>query len=58
MVKKLTPEERDTLLSPLIGASWVLLQDRDAIKKTFLFKDFNEAFGFMTSVALRAERVS
>lgn len=31
--------------------------DRDAIQKTFRFKDFNEAFGFMTRVAIRAEQL-
>lgn len=30
--------------------------DRDAIEKEFKFKDFNAAFGFMTRVALYAER--
>ncbi|MDZ4374333.1 MAG: 4a-hydroxytetrahydrobiopterin dehydratase [Phenylobacterium sp.] len=31
--------------------------DRDAISKTFRFKDFNAAFGFMTRVAIRAEQL-
>ena len=30
---------------------------RDAISKTFKFKDFNAAFGFMTRVALAAEKL-
>lgn len=30
--------------------------DREAIEKEFRFKDFNAAFGFMTRVALYAER--
>ena len=30
---------------------------RDAIQKTFNFKDFNEAFGFMTRVALKADKM-
>ena len=29
----------------------------DAIAKTFRFKDFNAAFGFMTRVAIRAEQL-
>jgi 4a-hydroxytetrahydrobiopterin dehydratase len=28
---------------------------RDAIQRTFRFKDFNMAFGFMTRVAIKAE---
>ena len=34
------------------------MEDRDAIKKSFTFGDFNEAFGFMTRVALRAEQLN
>ena len=30
---------------------------RDAIQRTFKFKDFNAAFGFMTRVAIRAEQL-
>jgi 4a-hydroxytetrahydrobiopterin dehydratase len=29
---------------------------RDAIYKEFIFKDFNEAFGFMTRVAILADK--
>ena len=34
-----------------------LAGDRDAIQRTYKFKDFNEAFGFMTRVALRADQL-
>jgi pterin-4a-carbinolamine dehydratase len=34
---------------------WAMVPDRDAIQKEFRFKNFNEAFGFMTRVALKAE---
>lgn len=30
---------------------------RDAIQKTFKFKDFNAAFGFMTRVAIKADQL-
>ena len=33
------------------------MEGRDAIKKQFLFGDFNEAFGFMTRVALKADKM-
>ena len=36
---------------------WSADQDRDAIKKIFKFKDFNEAWGFMSQVALLAEKM-
>ena len=31
--------------------------ERDAISKTFRFRDFSEAFGFMARVALKAEQM-
>jgi len=36
---------------------WREVAGRDAITKKFVFKDFNEAFGFMTRVALTAEKM-
>jgi 4a-hydroxytetrahydrobiopterin dehydratase len=36
--------------------SWSLVEGRSAMQKTFQFKDFNEAFGFMTRVALYADK--
>lgn len=41
-------------LSRLEG--WRAAENRDAIEKEFKFKDFNAAFGFMSRVALYAER--
>ncbi len=34
---------------------WAAAKDRDALTRTFKFKTFNEAFGWMTRVALVAE---
>ena len=39
-----------------IPASWEREEQRDAITREFLFKDFNAAFAFMTQVALAAEK--
>ena len=36
---------------------WAYVYGRDAIHKSFKFKDFIEAFGFMTQVALIAEKM-
>jgi 4a-hydroxytetrahydrobiopterin dehydratase len=33
-------------------------EENDKLKKSFTFKDFNEAFGFMTRVALIAEKMN
>ncbi|EFN68806.1 Pterin-4-alpha-carbinolamine dehydratase 2 [Camponotus floridanus] len=54
---KLTPEEREQNLNPLLSSGWTVQSDRDAIYKEFVFKNFNEAFGFMTRVALQAEKM-
>jgi 4a-hydroxytetrahydrobiopterin dehydratase len=37
--------------------SWTAAEDRDALTKSFRFKDFNAAFGWMTRVALAAEKL-
>ena len=50
---------------PKIGApaaleqlpGWSAVAGRDAIEKSFRFNDFNEAFGFMTRIALAAEKL-
>jgi 4a-hydroxytetrahydrobiopterin dehydratase len=54
MVAKLTGAERAAALGELSG--WAPAADRDAIVKKFKFRDFVEAFGFMTRVALLAEK--
>jgi 4a-hydroxytetrahydrobiopterin dehydratase len=53
MAEKLTPDELDNALKTLDG--WARRDGRDAIEKTFKFIDFNQAFGFMTLVAAKAE---
>jgi 4a-hydroxytetrahydrobiopterin dehydratase len=55
MAQKLTGDARKAALAKL--ASWSEVKDRDAITKTFVFRDFNEAFGFMTRAALVAEKL-
>ncbi|AOK30783.1 pterin-4-alpha-carbinolamine dehydratase [Burkholderia singularis] len=55
MVHKLTSEERKTQLENL--PHWVAVPGRDAIQRSFRFADFNEAFGFMTRVAIKAQEM-
>jgi 4a-hydroxytetrahydrobiopterin dehydratase len=38
-------------------SGWDVVDGRDAIRKTFRFADFNEAFGFMSRVALKADQM-
>ncbi|HEY8611624.1 MAG TPA: 4a-hydroxytetrahydrobiopterin dehydratase [Roseomonas sp.] len=53
MVEPLSPARRQAL--PALLPGWSALPDRDAIRREFRFRDFSEAFGFMTRVALLAE---
>lgn len=55
MAQRLTDDARQAALGSLDG--WSAVDGRDAIQKTFKFKDFNEAFGFMARVALVAEKM-
>ncbi len=55
MVAKLDKVQRAAALKGLKG--WSEDGKRDAIRKTFVFADFVEAFGFMTKAALVAERM-
>lgn len=53
-IAKLKDAERAALGSRLPG--WKIAANRDAIERSFKFTDFNAAFGFMTRVALLAEK--
>jgi 4a-hydroxytetrahydrobiopterin dehydratase len=55
MPAKLAGDTRISALMTLRG--WSETSGRDAIQKTFKFKTFNEAFGFMTRAALIAEKM-
>jgi len=52
---KLAGIAREQAIAELDG--WQEVAGRDAICKCFAFKDFNAAFGFMTRVALQAEKM-
>ena len=50
---------KETRADALIGLEgWSDTEDRDAIQKTFTFKSFNQAFSFMTRVAMEAEKAN
>ncbi|HEX7882538.1 MAG TPA: 4a-hydroxytetrahydrobiopterin dehydratase [Afipia sp.] len=54
MVERLSADARRAALAKLKG--WSEVPGREAIMRTFTFRDFNEAFGFMTRAALIAEK--
>lgn len=55
VMTKLTGSARSEALASLTG--WSEAAGRDAIRKEFKFKNFSEAFGFMSRVALAAEKM-
>lgn len=52
MAARLSEAER----AALAAAGWAPVEGRDAVAKTYRFRSFNEAFGWMTRVALWAEK--
>jgi len=58
MTQKLKDIDREATLAPLYDAGWSLCDNRDAITKTFTFRNFVEAFGFMTRAVIWAEKLN
>ncbi len=56
MAEKLSEAELNGALEELSG--WARADGRDAIQKTYKFKDFEAAFAFMTQVAQKAEEMN
>ncbi|KTE15058.1 4a-hydroxytetrahydrobiopterin dehydratase [Sphingopyxis sp. H115] len=55
MVQKLDDAQRTALLARF--PEWTYEPSRDAITRRFQFADFAQAFGFMASVAIIAEKM-
>jgi 4a-hydroxytetrahydrobiopterin dehydratase len=55
MVERLVGAKRKEAIAELRG--WAEVEDRDAIRKTFHFGTFSEAWAFMSRVALLAEKM-
>lgn len=56
MTEKLTKEAREAELAPLLAGGWKMVAGRDAIERSYKFKTFNQAFGWMTRIAMYAEK--
>ncbi|TMS13856.1 pterin-4-alpha-carbinolamine dehydratase 2 isoform X1 [Larimichthys crocea] len=54
----LSSADRDQVVMELRATGWVEVDGRDAIFKELHFKTFNQAFGFMSRVALQAEKMN
>ena len=57
MPNKLTQIERNDELLSLLNNDWKIDDNRDVISKKFKFKSFIQAFSWMTSVAIIAEKM-
>ena len=55
MTQKIAAAQRDATLAEI--SDWKPAEGRDAITRSFKFADFSQAFGFMTRVALAAEKL-
>jgi 4a-hydroxytetrahydrobiopterin dehydratase len=58
MTDKLAGDERSEALAALEAKGWQLVEDGDAIIKTFKFKSFIEAWGWMSRMAIHAEKMN
>jgi len=58
MAQLLTPADRTNHLPSLGETGWAAVPDRDAIRKILKFRNFSEAWGFMSRAALVAEKLN
>jgi len=58
MVERLSTEERARALPGLDASGWRAVDGRDAIRKVMKFRNFSEAWGFMSRAALAAEKLN
>jgi 4a-hydroxytetrahydrobiopterin dehydratase len=56
MASLLSPNDRSVLATDL--PQWSMVSNRDAITRSYQFKDFKEAFAFMIQCALMAEQMN
>ena len=55
---KLSTVDRETKLKKFLENGWLLDESRDVISKEFQFKNFIEAFSWMTKIAFWAEKIN
>jgi 4a-hydroxytetrahydrobiopterin dehydratase len=58
MADLLSHDDRSTLLPALGETGWAAVPGRDAIRKVVKFRNFSEAWGFMSRAALVAEKLN
>jgi 4a-hydroxytetrahydrobiopterin dehydratase len=55
---RLPPDERKSVLTPLLSNGWEMVSQRDAIKKKYAFQDFRTAMAFLNNVAMIADNMN
>ena len=58
MADKLNAQEKKKFIAEKIKNNWKYIDENDALYKKFEFKNFIEAFSWMTKVALFAEKIN
>ncbi|NHB76501.1 4a-hydroxytetrahydrobiopterin dehydratase [Rhodobacter calidifons] len=58
MTLLLPDADRKTMLPPLAETGWAAVPGRDAIRKVWKFRNFSQAWGFMSRAALAAEKLN
>jgi 4a-hydroxytetrahydrobiopterin dehydratase len=58
MADLLNETDRKSHLSPLAETGWAAVSGRDAIRKVWKFRNFSQAWGFMSRAALVAEKLN
>lgn len=58
MATLLSADDRAAHLPPLGETGWAAVPDRDAIRKVWKFRNFSQAWGFMSRAALKAEAMN
>lgn len=54
---RLEPAAREAALEALAASGWEAVEGRDAVRRRLRFPDFSAAWGFLSRVALLAERM-
>ena len=57
-MKKIEDFNKENVLNALLNNGWLLVAERDAIVKKYVFSNFVEAFGWMCKAALEAEKIN
>lgn len=52
-----TDDNKQDALRSIAEANWLKVKEKDSISKTFTFKNFVQAFSFMTAIALESEKI-